>query len=86
MKPVFICQLREEAQADIKRRLETITEDPNTVEMAMSDKLNIVLDIIEDVEQGKLDLALSWVDDDRLYDSMLQTLWNYQVEKRRWYL
>lgn len=91
MKPVFICQLSEEAQADIKNRLETLKNTflemkDEDVETAMDDKIVNVIPNIEWQEWIHYDLDLYvYVDDDIIHQHMLDEYSRYQELRRKKY-
>lgn len=83
-EPYFIAELCETAQNDIRERLEAVgCED---IEDAMCDKINIIVPILEEAEQDKFCEALSWINDDGLFDYLLQSFYDAQIERRRWYV
>lgn len=84
-KPLFINQLSEKAQLDIRNRL--VALDPTVTEKQldenMCEKINILVPVIEDEERIKFEDALNWLDDDELYYMLFQDLVNTQLERRK---
>ena len=91
MKPVFICQLTKEAQADIRLRLEIIRDTfldltDTDIENAMNDKISNVIPDIEWEEWKHYDYELSvYVNDDDYREKMLDEFSKYQEARRKKY-
>ena len=84
MKAYFIRQLCETAQEDIRSRLEAL--DVEDIETAMDEKIDTMLACIEEAEQDKFCESLVWINDDDLFDRLLQEFYESQIERRRWYV
>lgn len=91
MKPRFITQLDETAQADIRKRLEVLKNTfgditDESIEEAMSDKINVTIPNIEWQEwlHYSYDLEL-YVDDNATYQNMLDEFSKYQENRRKKY-
>ena len=87
MKKLFIRQLCESAQNDIRSRLEALGDSTDEeIEEAMDDKIDIIIPAIEEAEQDRFCESINWMNDDDWFDRLLQEFYNAQCERRRWYV
>lgn len=82
----FIAELDRKAQLDIRNRLNNLKrnyDEAIDVDSAMEDKINIIVPIIEEQEQDLFESGLRWLDDDELFDYLLQVFYDAQLERRK---
>ena len=87
MQKIFIAQLSEEAQKDIRLRLEKLKTfgdmTDEDIETAMDDKINIIVPNIEWEEWKNYSYELeTYVNDDRIHQHMLDEFALYQEFRR----
>lgn len=85
MKKLFIKELNEIAQKDIRARLEALPDEID-IEEAMNDKIDTMIPLIREAEQDRFCESLTWLNDDVLFERLLQEFYQSQLERERWYV